>query len=91
MQKRILLLDDNQDILDIMQEALSYQEYQVKVALDSNNMINLILDYQPDLIILDYHLTGRNGHILSLGIYLLLSVQLMLIKTRIYLPGAAMM
>jgi CheY-like chemotaxis protein len=62
MQKRILLLDDNQDILDIMQEALSYQEYEVKVALDSNDLINLTLDYQPDLIILDYHLTGRNGY-----------------------------
>ena len=62
MQKRILLLDDNQDILDIMQEALIYQEYEVKVALDSNNLINVTLNFQPDLIILDYHLTGQNGY-----------------------------
>lgn len=61
MQKRILLLDDNQDVLDIMQEALSYQEYEVKVALDSDDIISLTQNYQPHLIILDYHLTAHNG------------------------------
>jgi CheY-like chemotaxis protein len=62
MQKRILLLDDNQDILDVMQEALVYQQYEVKVALDSKEIITITKDYQPDLIILDYHLTGKNGY-----------------------------
>jgi CheY-like chemotaxis protein len=62
MQKRILLLDDNQHILDIMQEALSYQEYEVRIALDSVDLIDSTLTYQPDLIILDYHLTGENGY-----------------------------
>jgi len=57
-----LLLDDNQDILDIMQEALVYQQYEVKVTLDSKEIIGTTQDYQPDLIILDYHLTGKNGY-----------------------------
>jgi len=61
MQKRILVLDDNQDILDIIHEALLYQQFEVKVTLDSEGIIGLIQDYQPDLIMLDYHLTGQNG------------------------------
>ncbi|WP_461453304.1 response regulator transcription factor [Mucilaginibacter sp.] len=62
MQKRILLIDDNQDILDVMQEALVYQEYEVKVALDSKEIISDTQNFEPDLIILDYHLTGKNGY-----------------------------
>ena len=61
MQKRILVLDDNQDILDIIHEALIYQEFEVKVTLEGGDIINVALDFQPDLIILDYHLTGSNG------------------------------
>jgi DNA-binding response OmpR family regulator len=61
MQKRILVLDDNQDILDIIREALIYQEFEVKIALESHSIIDIALDFYPDLIILDYHLTGSNG------------------------------
>lgn len=61
MQKRILVLDDNQDILDIIHEALIYQEFEVKVTLDSKAFIDIAKDFNPDLIILDYHLTGSNG------------------------------
>ncbi|SDS28508.1 two-component system, OmpR family, alkaline phosphatase synthesis response regulator PhoP/two-component system, OmpR family, response regulator VicR [Mucilaginibacter mallensis] len=61
MRKRILVLDDNQDILDIIHEALLYQQFEVKVTLDSTTIINITQEYQPDLIILDYHLTGKNG------------------------------
>jgi len=56
------VLDDNQDILDIMREALLYQEFEVKVTMDSSSIINLAKQYQPDLIILDYHLAGSNGY-----------------------------
>jgi CheY-like chemotaxis protein len=62
MQKRILVLDDNQDILDIIQETLIYQEFEVKVTIDSLDIINIAEDFHPDLIILDYHLAGANGH-----------------------------
>jgi CheY-like chemotaxis protein len=61
MQKRILVLDDNKDILDIIREALIYQEFEVKVTLDSKNIIALSQAFRPDLIILDYHLAGDNG------------------------------
>jgi len=64
MRKRILVLDDNQDILDIIHEALLYQQFEVKVTLDSESIIHLTNEYQPDLIILDHHLTGTNGSVI---------------------------
>jgi CheY-like chemotaxis protein len=61
MQKRILVLDDNQGILDIIQEALLYQEFEVKVTLSNNEVIDLAKQFNPNLILLDYHLAGDNG------------------------------
>jgi DNA-binding response OmpR family regulator len=61
MLKRILVLDDNQDILDIISEALLYEKFEVKVTLDCEDIIALTETYKPDLIILDYHLAGTNG------------------------------
>jgi DNA-binding response OmpR family regulator len=61
MLKRILVLDDNQDLLDIIYEALLYEKFEVKVTLANSNIIALAERYQPDLILLDYHLTGSNG------------------------------
>jgi DNA-binding response OmpR family regulator len=62
MLKRILVLDDNPGILDIIREALLYQHFEVKVTLQSENIISLAESYRPDLIILDYHLSGSNGN-----------------------------
>jgi len=61
MIKRILVLDDNQDILDIVKEALLYEKYEVKVTSDSRNFIEMVNNYRPDLLILDYKLNGPNG------------------------------
>jgi DNA-binding response OmpR family regulator len=61
MLKRILVLDDNRDILDIIQEALSYGKFEVKITSDGDDFIDQINDYRPDLLILDYKLNGPNG------------------------------
>jgi len=61
MLKRILVLDNNQDILDIVKEALSYEHFEVKVTSDSKNIIEIVNTYQPNLVILDYKLNGPNG------------------------------
>jgi len=61
MVKRILMLDDNQDILDIVKEALLYEKFEVKVSSDSKNFIGMVNNYRPDLVILDYKLNGPKG------------------------------
>ena len=61
MLKKILVLDDNQDILDIVQETLAYEQFEVKGTGDGAEVIPLIGEFEPDLVILDYRVAGANG------------------------------
>jgi DNA-binding response OmpR family regulator len=61
MLKRILVLDDNQDILEIVSEALSYEQFEVKGTNESKKVMPLIDEFVPDLVILDYRIAGENG------------------------------
>jgi len=61
MLNRILVLDDNQDVLDIVDETLSYENFQVLVTSDSNNIIEIAKIFRPDLFILDYKISGRKS------------------------------
>lgn len=62
MLKRILVLDDNQSLLDIVEEALSYEKYQVLITSDSHNLIEIAKIFQPDLFILDDRLAKRKNN-----------------------------
>ncbi|MDB5009323.1 MAG: hypothetical protein JWR67_2710 [Mucilaginibacter sp.] len=59
--KRILIIDNDSAILEIMQEALCYAGFDVKAIEETNNIFNLISDYQPDIVLIDYILNGING------------------------------
>jgi DNA-binding response OmpR family regulator len=61
MIKRIFVLDDNQDILEFMREALIYEKFEVSIKSNCDNVIEAILNYNPNLIILDYKLNGADG------------------------------
>ena len=61
MRKRILVLDDHQDMLDVVQEALTYEKFQVRVTSDSSHIIDIANEYHPDLFIMDYKLIGSQG------------------------------
>jgi DNA-binding response OmpR family regulator len=61
MLRRILVLDDNMDILDIVHEVLTYEQFEVKSTSDSTDIVKVAEDYEPDLIILDYKLLNANG------------------------------
>ena len=61
MLKRVLVLDDNQDILDIVHETLTYEQFEVKSTANSAEVLPLIESFEPDLVILDYRVAGTNG------------------------------
>jgi len=61
MLKRILVLDDNQDILDIVYETLAYEQFEVKGTTKGSAVIPLIGEFSPDLVILDYRVADING------------------------------
>jgi len=61
MAKRILVLDDNQDILDIVHETLTYEQFEVRSTGSSDAVMPLLEEFVPDLVILDYRVAGLNG------------------------------
>jgi DNA-binding response OmpR family regulator len=61
MSKRILILDDNQDILEIVHETLSYEKFDVKSTSIGDEVMPMLEEFSPALVILDYRVAGVNG------------------------------
>jgi len=61
MLKRVLVLDDNQDILDVVQETLSYEKFEVISTAESDKVMSLVKEFVPDLILLDLSMPGTTG------------------------------
>lgn len=51
--KKVFILDDNEELLDIMQKLLS-TDYKVYCSADTDNIVTEILDFKPDLLLLDH-------------------------------------
>jgi CheY-like chemotaxis protein len=58
--KRILVIDDDQEILDVVREILTGEGYHVQLSLNSACLQHLESD-PPDLILLDVLLQGEDG------------------------------
>jgi DNA-binding response OmpR family regulator len=56
----ILIADDEQDLLDMIKDALEDEGYRVFTATDGNEIFPL-LEHQPDLIVLDIMMPGLDG------------------------------
>lgn len=59
--KRILLVDDDSDILTSMQAAFEPTGAVIDTAKDGNKAVELVEKNQPDLVVLDMMLPGRSG------------------------------
>src|SRR5579871_6990325 len=59
--KRILLVDDDQEIVESMRLALEARGFQVLVARDGNQGLVLCEREDPDLVILDMMMPKRSG------------------------------
>ena len=59
--KRILLVDDDQDILTSMQAAFEPTGAVVETANNGNKAVEMNEKSEPDLIVLDMMLPGRSG------------------------------
>lgn len=60
-QPRVLVLDDNEAILEVVTQALIYENYEVKDIQHGTDFFAAVTSFKPDLILLDYHLSGVNG------------------------------
>src|SRR4051812_25740859 len=61
MDKKILVVDDEKPIADILQFNLKKEGYEVFCAYDGNEALKLVEELQPDLILLDIMLPQRDG------------------------------
>jgi two-component system alkaline phosphatase synthesis response regulator PhoP len=59
--KKILIADDEPDILEIIQFNLKKEGYEVITAKNGDEALDQAKKYQPDLIILDIMMPGKNG------------------------------
>ena len=59
--KRVLLVDDDQDILTSMQAAFEPTGAVIETANNGNKAVELAEKSQPDLVVLDMMLPGRSG------------------------------
>src|SRR6195952_826145 len=59
--KKILIADDEPDILEIIQFNLKAEGYEVITAKNGDEAIEEAKKHQPDLIILDIMMPGKNG------------------------------
>jgi two-component system, OmpR family, response regulator VicR len=59
--KKILVVDDEKPIADILQFNLKKEGYEVVCAHDGNEALRKVEEFQPDLILLDIMLPQRDG------------------------------
>jgi DNA-binding response OmpR family regulator len=61
MSKQILIIEDDEEISKVLETVLEYNEFNVAAISDTDNILDAIQEYQPDLILTDFLLSGQNG------------------------------
>lgn len=61
MKKRILIVEDEENIREVCKRYLEREEYEVYTAVNGTEGFDLFLTYQPDLIILDLMMPKKDG------------------------------
>ncbi|MGH2598029.1 MAG: response regulator transcription factor [Dehalococcoidia bacterium] len=60
-QKRVLVVDDEETIVEFLTMGLSYEGWSVSVAMDGPAALAAVQQQRPDLVILDVMLPGLDG------------------------------
>ena len=59
--EKILAIDDEEDILNLIRDILSAEGFEVETSLSAEYGITLLERYSPDLILLDLMMPGMDG------------------------------
>lgn len=58
---KVLVIDDNIDMLEVLKEILTFEDYSVSTYTEVDDILKVALEEKPDLVIVDYLLSGING------------------------------
>ncbi len=58
---RVLIVEDDQDIVDVLRRTLRAEGYEVRAATDGPEALEDLDDFAPDLVVLDLGLPGMDG------------------------------
>jgi DNA-binding response OmpR family regulator len=61
MNKRLLIVDNDIDVLDVMKEVFEYEGFEVKTLSRTDDIFTDIAVYDPHVVMIDYILEGING------------------------------
>ncbi|OGX24694.1 MAG: hypothetical protein A3J51_06055 [Omnitrophica WOR_2 bacterium RIFCSPHIGHO2_02_FULL_45_21] len=61
MAYKLLVVDDNKDIVDTLQRRLTKEGYEVSVAYDGEEALQKVKEADPDIILLDLMMPKLNG------------------------------
>jgi len=61
MPKRILIIEDDNDILQVLETVLTYNKFSVSGISQTDDIFKSIEQHKPDLVLTDYLLSGLNG------------------------------
>ncbi len=62
MSKKILIVDDEQDIVEILKAILEHEKFEVSVAHNGEEGLEQARSYRPDLIITDIMMPKMDGY-----------------------------
>ena len=62
MAKKILIADDEKDMVKVITKRLIKEGYEVIAARDGREALRLVRDKKPDLVLLDYSMPGLKGN-----------------------------
>ncbi len=63
LMKKILVIDDDRDLLDVITMVLQIKGFQVSAHTHPNHIYETIAAFKPDLILLDIQLSGADGRL----------------------------
>jgi len=58
---RVLIVDDNQDMVGMLQAVLELQGYEVKGIYSALTIAADVVEFEPDVVVLDIAMPGRTG------------------------------
>ena len=61
MNPRILIVEDEPKLVELLNLYLESEHFETSAVMDGNLVIDTVANYQPDLILLDLMLPGRDG------------------------------